>query len=129
MRRRAELAPASEVQHAKPEKNRRKLRPREPIAALPLAVSDRTAPVLLGFRSPRAFRDFVRRHRLPFAADGRTVLVLADVVREKLAELGAGEATRSHGAMASTAQPADDDDELDDADDVLEALGLAAEEA
>jgi hypothetical protein len=106
----------------------RRLRPREPIAVMPVVISDRTAPMLFGFKSPRSFREFVRRHAVPYAADGRTILVDVDVLRSKLAELAARSvqvAARATSPEAERVVAPDARDHKDEADDVLAALGIA----
>jgi len=97
-----------------------------PIAIAPVWVSDVTAPAVCGFRSPRAYREWVRRHRVPYRMDGRTMLVDVVDLRAALARV-----PLAGGAMdALDDDQADTDvepDELVDAADVLAELGLAGD--
>ena len=103
------------------EPKRRKLRPREPVSAMPSFVSQLTSLPLLGI-DDRRYRELLVDHpEVPRTRIGKLVLVELDAMRELLRRL-AVEAP-SGNAEAEPAGEDDDDRRLDSPDAVLAAIG------
>jgi hypothetical protein len=80
------------------------------LSVAPVIVSDESAAVVVGLE-PRQFREFVVRHQIPHARDGRRLLVRVDSL------LAAMERIES-----SAPAPAPEG-EVESADDILRRLG------
>lgn len=76
----------------------RQLRPRAPITATPIAISDLTSFDLLGLEGP-AFRRFLSAHAVPHVVSGRRVIARSTAITQKLDELAKTEADRDHVAI------------------------------
>jgi hypothetical protein len=68
----------------------RPLKPRatSALAIVPVTVTDRTAPAVLGLE-PRVFRELVARERIPHAVIGRRIVVAAQDVLDALGRIAA----------------------------------------
>lgn len=96
----------------------RRLRPRAPVTATPVAVSDLTCFDIVGLL-PEQYRALLRRHpEVPRTVLGRRVLVRVDVLLALLDRLS------SQTPADATTAPAVDDDSPMTADAVLSALGM-----
>lgn len=81
-----------------------------PLAVEPLLVSDQSAPAVVGL-DPRAFRELVRKNKIPHVVAGHRMLVRA---RDLVALVVRGE-------PVSASEPPDDDDLS--ADEILARSG------
>ena len=90
----------------------RNLRPKATAALsiTPVLISDENAPAVVGLE-PRQFREFVVRHGLSHARDGKRLLVRVDVFLAAVEEL------------ESAARPAPEEDDEEDVDAVLKRMG------
>lgn len=94
---------------------KRKLKPRPPVTAMPLMVSDLTSFELVGL-TDRQFRDFLVAHpELPRTRIGHRVLVRADALLALLDRLAAD--SGGEVDLEEIAQP-------ESADEVLRRLGM-----
>jgi len=88
------------------------------LAIVPAAVTDRTAPAVLGLE-PRAYRRLVERERIPHAVVARRVVCRVDDVLAALDRVA-----RRTGDTEVVDPAADDlDDQPQSADEVLRRLG------
>jgi hypothetical protein len=90
----------------------RKLRPKVTarLSITPVLISDENAPAVVGLE-PRQFREFVTRHGVEHARDGKRLLVRVDVFLAAIQEL----------ETAARQAPVDDDE--GDVDAVLKRMG------
>ena len=100
-----DTAPASDPRE-------RKLRPKATAALsiTPVLISDENAAAVVGLE-PRQFREFVRRHAIEHACDGKRLLVRVDVFLAAVQSL----------EIASRRSSTEEDE--DDVDAVLKRLG------
>jgi hypothetical protein len=80
------------------------------LSITPVLISDENAPAVVGLE-PRQFREFVARHRVNHARDGKRMLVRVDVFLAVVQEL----------ELAARRPPVEDDD--GDVDAILKRLG------
>jgi hypothetical protein len=85
----------------------RKLRPRDPVATMPVTVTQLTCMPILGIDA-RRFLDFVASSKVPHAKIGRLRVVDVVVMREHLA--------RASSVAADAPGDQVDDDDLDEDD-------------
>jgi hypothetical protein len=83
------------------------------LAVVPLTITDRTAPHVLGLE-PRAFREFLVERSVPHVRLGRRVVARVDDVLEAL---GLAAVTTEAGELATVV------DDESSADDVLARIG------
>jgi hypothetical protein len=92
--------------------------PRPELTPQPVYVSQFTAPALFGFKTERAFLEFIATQSVPRAKVGKQVLVEVEELRTALRRLSV---TGGDGAVE---QALEEPDALGSADDVLARLGL-----
>jgi hypothetical protein len=99
---------------------KRALRPRatEALGVVPVTVTDRTAPAVLGLE-PRTFRELVARLGVPHVTLGRRIVVPVAAMLEALEGAAVDPAPRSGAAERDAA---DDDGEVS-VDGILAELG------
>lgn len=102
---------------------------RPPFAVAPLYVSQHNAEAH-GFKGSlsgsRAFLDFVREHKVPHARLGKTVLVEAGVLAEKLRELAAHDAFEGSALERAEGDDSEQDSQPMTPDGVLALVGMRA---